>query len=423
MCIRDRYLHHTQEALAYRDVYNGPARVTGGAGTGKTVVAIHRAKHLASMAELSPSKPILFTTFTRNLAEVIEHELRQLGGSELLAKVDVINVDRLAYRVVKEAEGAGPRSLYQDDLDRIWQSAVDRVGIQQSAAFVENEWVQVILAQDCQSRADYFQASRAGRGIRLDRRQRADVWKAIEAFNQELVERDQRTFLQLAASAAGTLAGRSVKPYQHVIVDESQDLHEAQWRMLRAAVAEGPNDMFIVGDTHQRIYDRRSSLAKVGINVIGRSQRLRINYRTTHEILRWAMTLLGEQRYVDTGDEEDDPKQDRSNYHSVLHGPPPTMHTAKSKSEQLDALLDQVKSWVELGLRPEEIAVASRVKAPLQGIEAELRSNGIATFVMDREKAKGEGVRLGTMHRMKGCLLYTSPSPRDRQKYRMPSSA
>ena len=395
------YLHHTQQDLAYRDAYNGPTRVTGGAGTGKTIVAIHRAAHLASMVEPSRSKPILFTTFTRNLAEVIEHELRQLGGSELLDKVEVLNVDRLAYRVVADAEGSRPYPIDSADSDRLWQEAVDRAGVDHSPEFVANEWEQVVLAQNCQSRTDYFQARRAGRGIRLDRRQRASVWKAIEGYNQALVERDQRSYLQIAAAAAGHLDGRTTEPYQHVIVDESQDLHETQWRMLRAAVAPGPNDLFIVGDTHQRIYDRRASLAQVGINIVGRSKKLRINYRTTHEILRWAMTLLGEEDIEGGSDIEDD-TQNIASYHSVLHGPSPKMHAVSSKSAQLDGLLEQIHKWIDNGIRPAEIAIAARVTPSLNGLESSLKSAGIECVMMDKTKTKAEGVRLGTMHRMKG---------------------
>lgn len=171
---------------------------------------------------------------------------------------------------------------------------------------------------------------RTGRGTRLDRKQRAHVWKVIEAATQRLAARNQRAYLQIAAAAAGYLDQEIVKPYQHVIVDEAQDLHEAQWRLLRAAVAEGPNDLFIVGDAHQRIYARRSSLSKIGINIRGRSRKLRINYRTTRQILRWSLTVLGGGDYDDLDDGSD--SQDVAGYHSYLDGPKPTCEGFTSKA-------------------------------------------------------------------------------------------
>ncbi len=174
-------------------------------------------------------------------------------------------------------------------VSKLWQRVVDEQGLELEPEFLNNEWEQVILAHDCRSRADYFSVSRAGRGIPLDRRARAKVWHAVEEFTQRLADNNSRTHLQLASAAAGYVAGRVVKPYRHVVVDEAQDLHERQWRLIRALVDEQPDDLFIVGDSHQRIYDRRSSLSKVGINIRGRSRKLKVNYRTTAEILEWSL--------------------------------------------------------------------------------------------------------------------------------------
>ncbi len=412
------FLHHTQRDLAYKHAFNGPARVTGGAGTGKTVVALHRTRHLAGQLTERGGKPILFTTFTRNLANVIEGDLLNLGGTELLDVVQVANVDRFAHRVVRDVEGQSPTIVFDKELVDLWERAADLTAIDHTPEFLRNEWEQVILAQRCQSRSDYFQVSRAGRGIPLDRRARAQVWKAIEAFLQLLDGLGARTYLQLAEAAAGYLEARSVKPFQHVVVDEAQDLHEAQWRLLRAAVPEGPNDMFIVGDSHQRIYDRRSSLSKVGIKIVGRSRRLRINYRTTHEILRWAMALLGEGPFddLDGGVEV----QDTAGYHSFLHGPDPTMLGFGSAKEQLDALVERVSSWVDDGLRETDIGVAARGAGSLTGAKAALERSGIKAFELRPNGPTGDGVQLGTMHRMKG-LEFNAVAVIDIDNTRVPS--
>lgn len=394
------YLHNSQHEAAYRPVYNGPARVTGGAGTGKTVVAMHRTKFLAEQLEDRSNKPILFTTFTRNLAQSIERDLRSLGGSDLLDVVEVINVDKLAARTVQSAEGVSPGIATDDIVNGLWQNAVDEIGLQLTPAFLKTEFEQVVLAQQCGSRSDYFAVSRAGRGVRLSRRDRAEVWKAVEHVTQELVRRGRRTHLQLADDAAGYLRSRSVRPYRHVVVDEAQDLHEAQWRLIRASVEDGPNDLFIVGDSHQRIYDRRTSLSAVGINIVGRSRRLRINYRTTHEILRWALAFLGEGTYddLDLGEET----QDLAEYHSFLHGPSPKMSGFGSRKEQLDALAVQVTEWIEAGVPEEEIAVAARTGNHLEAAAGELKRAGVLPLLLGPELPAGDGVRLGTMHRLKG---------------------
>lgn len=394
------YLHQSQYDAAYKPTYNGPVRITGGAGTGKTVVAIHRAGALADALSERDGTPILFTTFTRNLAQSIERDLQSLGGSDLVEVVDVLNVDRLAHRVVADAEGKQPGIVANDTLRALWEDAIDELGYDYSPTFVHQEWEQVVLAQDLQSRDEYFAASRAGRGRRLDRKDRAKVWKVVESVTQQLVGRNQRTYLQIASAGAGYLEQERLKPYRHVVVDEAQDLHEAQWRLLRAAVDEGPNDLFLVGDSHQRIYDRRSSLSKVGIKIQGRSKRLRINYRTTHEILRWSLAVLGEGDFDDLDEGTD--THDVAGYHSFVHGPAPTTVGFPSRASMVDGVVAQVARWTSDGVDPADIGVTARTQASFGAVEGALATAGIRSFRLGKDLRFGDGVALGTMHRLKG---------------------
>lgn len=394
------YLHHSQEEAAYRPVYNGPARVTGGPGTGKTVVAMHRAAFLASRLEDEPGRPILFTTYTRNLAQAIEADLRLLGGSDLIDVTEVLNVDRLAYRIVQDHEGSAPRIASNDDLRELWDTVIGELDLDRRREFMMQEWEQIVLAQDIRSRDAYLTAKRAGRGVRLDRRARAAVWRGIEEFERHLIDRGLRTYLQLASTAAGYLTTRTVPPYQHVIVDEGQDLHEAQWRLLRAAVDPGPNDMFIVGDSHQRIYDRRSSLSQVGIKITGRSRRLRINYRTTHEILSWSLRLLGEGTFDDLDDGVE--SNDFAGYHSFLHGPQPALSAHRSSKGQYDALVEQVRQWINDGVDEQAIGITARTSNHFDSLERALAAAGIASCRLAGDRPRSGGVRVGTMHRFKG---------------------
>lgn len=394
------YLHPSQRDAAYKATYNGPARVTGGAGTGKTVVAMHRAKALADRLGPTAGRSILFTTFTRNLAQAIERDLGVLGGADLVDRVEVLNIDRLARQVVQDAEGAPPGIAQGDGLKAIWMTAADEVGLEQTVSFLIQEWEQVVLAQGIESRDQYLQASRAGRGTPLDRKARVGVWKVIERATGEMAKRRQRTYLQIASDAAGYLDNDPVSRYQHVIVDEAQDLHESQWRLLRAAAPVGPNDLFIVGDSHQRIYDRRSSLSKVGIEVRGRSRRLRINYRTTHEILRWSLAVLGEGDFddLDQGAEH----QGLAEYHSYLHGPAPTVAGFTTAAEMATALAEQVAQWVADGIDESEVGVAMRSQHSFDLVERALADAGVTSFRLGRDLISGTGVAVGTMHRMKG---------------------
>jgi hypothetical protein len=230
------------------------------------VALLHRARRLA-YAGRDAGRRVLVTTFTRNLEADLRTRLRALGGAELLENVDVRSVDAFAVRVVTDAEGAPPRVLR--DSGDVWQEVVDEHGFGFEPGFLAQEWEQVVLAQGLRSRDAYFGISRAGRGVRLARRERAEVWRAIEAFESQLARDGRRTFLQLAAPAAGYLTAAAVRPYDHILVDEAQDLHPAQWRMLRAAVAAGPNDVFVAGDTHQRIYNNRVTLSSLGIDTRG----------------------------------------------------------------------------------------------------------------------------------------------------------
>ncbi|MCP3935376.1 MAG: UvrD-helicase domain-containing protein, partial [Actinomycetia bacterium] len=331
----------------------------------------------------------------------IERDLRLLGGSDLLDLVDVVNVGQLARRLVNDADPNAPAPRMADSVRELWQQIIDEEGLDYSEPFLDAEFEQVVLAQNISSRADYFQAQRRGRGIRLDRRARAEVWKAIELFTQHLVQSNSRTFLQLAEAAAGYLNQRTERPYQHVIVDEAQDLHEAQWHLLRAAVSEGPNDMFIVGDSHQRIYSRRSSLKREGIDIVGRSAKLRINYRTSAQILSWAMALLGEEVYDDLSDGTDE--QILGGYHSLLSGEPPVTCAASSAKEQADGLVEQVRVWLDdRTIEPENIGITARSEGSLNAVVTALDAAGLSYTKLGRDLKSGRGIQLGNMHRLKG---------------------
>ncbi len=165
--------------------------------------------------------------------------------------------------------------------------------------------------------------------------------------------------------------------------------------------------MFIVGDQHQRIYDRRSALSKVGIRITRRSKRLRINYRTTHEIMAWSLMLLdGADGGVEVGagaavDEGDDPLH-FAGYHSFMRGPTPTIYEARSRADQRKALVKVVTQWIDDGVQPAEIGVAARKTAEVNALYNALDAAGVPVEKLAKSKPRSNGVRVATMHRMKG---------------------
>jgi len=389
------FLHPAQRDIAYRPSYAGPALVTGGAGTGKTVTALHRAAFLARRLPPSPAPPILLTTFTRGLADALERQLQLLVDEPAVRdRIEVLNVDRLAYRVMTEALGRQPSIPDQKYLDALWEQAAAKCGF--SPVFLRREWEQVILAQGLREPGEYAAAPRRGRGTPLRPDQRYAVWEAIRHVTDELRKEGQYTHLQLAAAAAQVLAERIDRPYRHVIVDEAQDLHPAQWRLLRAAAAAGTDDLFIVSDPHQRIYDNHVSLQSLGIGVRGRTRRLTLNYRTSQEILSWAVRLL--LGVSPTG--LDDQPDHLTGYRSPVHGRHPVVVACPDRDSEYARLVEQVRGWLDAGVEPHAIGVAARNGRIARGARDALAADGVP--VSSTNATKTRAVRVGSMHAMKG---------------------
>ncbi|WP_406407717.1 UvrD-helicase domain-containing protein [Streptomyces sp. NBC_01643] len=394
------FLHPSQRRIAYRVSYNGSAQISGGPGTGKTVVALHRVKHLLSR---SPDTRVLLTTYTNALAAALRENLALLLDDEAqLARVDVTTVNAYAHRVVRELGGRTLSLIGDRDERWIWQKVGKQLGLPWTEQFLAQEYRHVILAQDLRSAEDYLAAARRGRGTALGPLKRAQLWRAVEAFKSALKTKGNSTHLQVCDEAARMLDGMSsaAHRYSHVVVDEAQDLHPAQWRVLRAAVEPGPDDLFITGDPHQRIYDSRVSLTSLGITVTGRSSRLRINYRSTEEILVWSTGILDDVAVDDLGGEGSD---SLAGYRSLLHGRRPNADGYGSEQDEVTALVKRIEKWLAQGVQPSEIAVCTRFNVLLDKVLARLEAAGVpAVKVKNNPEPGAGGVRLATMHAMKG---------------------
>ncbi|MGW2179615.1 UvrD-helicase domain-containing protein [Streptomyces sp. NPDC001732] len=392
------FLHPSQRRAAYRTSYGGPVQVTGGPGTGKTVAALHRVKHLLGRSE---DGRILLTTYTNALAAGLREMLGLLldEDEELLARVDVTTVDAYANGVVRAKSGAAPHPIGDREQRQLWEKTVKQLDLPFTAQFLAQEYRHVVLGQDLRDLDSYLGASRRGRGTGMGPARRREVWSGVERFEQFLRERGETTHLRVCIRAADFLAGDPT-PYAHVVVDEAQDLHPAQWRVLRAAVAPGPDDLFITGDPHQRIYDSRVSLGSLGIATAGRSFRLRVNYRSTEEILTWSARLLAP---VTVDALEGEGTDSLTGYRSLLHGRRPQVQGYGTRQEETDALVERVRSLLADGLAPHEIGVCARFNLALDAAEDKLKASGVPVLRVKGQSAPGaQGVRLATMHAMKG---------------------
>ncbi len=407
------FLHPTQQRLVDMEA-NGPVRVLGGAGTGKTVVAMHRAKRLAQ--EAGDGEVVLFTTFTRNLAADIQENLAKICSKDTLAKVEVVNLDQWVTGFLRkhgyEFEidyGARSRPLWEDALNL----APPELAVPPS--FYREEWEQVIQPHGITALRDYLRVSRVGRGQPLSRKDRKAAWPVFEEYRAQLTEhglkeredalRDARLLLEREGD---------VLPYVAVVVDEAQDMGMQAFRLLRQMIPGGDrkNDLFIVGDAHQRIYRHRVVLGHCGVNIVGRGRKLRINYRTTEENRRWAVGLLEGLRV----DDLDGGLDEQSGYKSLLRGEHPDVRAFDTFGDEVQFLAERLRALSGDGEvadgnadAPHDALRASCVVARthdlLKKYEGALEATGIGTYAVRRKEADDRnrpGLRLATMHRVKG---------------------
>jgi superfamily I DNA/RNA helicase len=387
------FLHPDQRELVERP-QSGPARVTGGAGTGKTVVALHRA---AFLARSFPRSQLLLTTFSRALAVRLEHSLKLLLAEDPAAeRISVQHLHAVASRIaLGPSQDFTPAS--SDQLAQCIEVALKgRENDWLDAHFARSEWDHVVDAHGITGWDDYKAVSRKGRGLPLSAKKRTATWAVLEAVHAELQRRRLGTFNLLCASAAEKAA--SHPPYQHVIVDECQDFGPAELRLLRALCEPGENDLFFCGDEGQRIYKPQVSWLSLGIDVRGRSKRLELNYRTTEQIRRCADALLPEA--VTDGDGQSEDHRTRS----VLSGPPPELQGYRSVAAERDALAAWLRAQRDEGMALHEIAIFARTgKLIAERVTPALRAAGLASQDIKSDGVpEADRIAVGTMHGAKG---------------------
>lgn len=458
------YLHPTQLDLTRR-WFNGPARVFGGAGTGKTVVAVHRVRNLAFGEVLSPKQKrddvrgaergtsdralprIILTTFNADLATMLRQLLKQLdrGMSEIMVDqwspgprgVMVTGIDGLAHQVTSEASAEAWRKATTALLGRAADCAPNMVnilnsrdelkllhqalsadthqvlrGVKRDPTFLQAEWEQVVLANGITDRSGYLRVRRAGRGVALNRSERSAVWQVLDTFRTRIAEMGRMGFPTRSALAAKVVELRVTDPSDplgperyadHVVIDEAQDFNVGHWLLVRALVPEGANDIFLAEDAHQRIYGRPLVLEHFGIRTRGRARCLKINYRTTEENLLYAARYLAGENFPDVEGTNSPAVADRS----LRSGPAPRKLPVGSRQEAYRATAKLIRKWQreagEAGANALRIAVLVRVRRDVESM----------VNALDREKIRARAPRHGgaaqpeevtviTMHSAKG---------------------
>jgi mRNA-degrading endonuclease RelE of RelBE toxin-antitoxin system len=389
------FLHPVQREAVER-AYNGPARVSGSAGTGKTIVALHRAVFLARTL---PDARVLLTTFSDTLANALRQKLRILltGEPRLAEQIEVQSLDAIARRLY-ELNFGRPRLATAADVRQIVHAAAQTAGQPFPLPFVLAEWENVVDAWQVQEWDAYRTVTRLGRRTRLSDKQRAalwvvfaETWAALQA--QGLVT-PAGLFSRLAAHFAAT--GRS--PFDAVVVDEAQDLSVAQLRFLAALTSGEANSLFFTGDLGQRIFQQPFSWKALGVDVRGRSRTLRVNYRTSHQIRAQADRLLGPE----VGD-VDGNREDRRGTVSAFNGPEPTIIVLDTEKAECDAVSRWMAERMAEGIAPHETGVFVRMAVQLPRAQAAVAAAGLPYKVLDDHVETTSGhVSISTTHLAKG---------------------
>jgi mRNA-degrading endonuclease RelE of RelBE toxin-antitoxin system len=394
------FLHPYQRKLVEWQT-NGPMNISGAAGTGKTVALMHRAVHLAHRLK-NPKDRVLVTTFTTNLSITIKHQIQSLNP-KVADRIEVTNLHALA-RTICGRSGWKGRIAEDEDRETIWEEVwvdPDLGELPMPKEELRREYDLVIDPNGIDNEDTYLTTIRSGRQ-RISREQRRKAWPVFRAFQRGLKKRNLLTFEGAIHEARLAAEMGKFPHYAHVLVDEVQDFSLEALRLIRAIspVGQGHYDpLCVVGDGHQRIYRNKIPLSRAGIDIRGRSRRLKINYRTSEQIRMFAQGILKGLEI----DDLDGGTTTTVGDHSVFKGPEPMVERCKDGKAEARAIV----AWVQLLMKDYGLATHEICVTPYKPeIRSALTAANIATYELKpREEDPGSnepGVRMGTMKRIKG---------------------
>ena len=390
------FLHPAQRQWVERN-YSGPARVSGSAGTGKTIVALHRAVFLARK---HPDARVLLTTFSEPLANALRTKLRRLIGNQprLGERLEVHSMDAIGRRLY-ELNFGKPHVATREVIAQTLKEASSAVGNERfSIRFLVAEWEQVVDAWQLKSWEEYKDVSRLGRKTRLPEGHRASLWSIFDRVRDVLRQRGLVTTSEIFMRLAEDLSKHKHPPFDFVVVDEAQDVTVSQLRFLSAIGADRANALFFAGDLGQRIFQQPFSWKSLGIDIRGRSRTLRVNYRTTHQIRTEADRLLAPSIADVDGNIEE-----RRGTISVFNGPKPTLLSLATYNEEIEAVSQWLQERASDGVMPHEIAVFVRSARELNRAEEAVEAAEMPHKTLDENAETVRGhVSISTMHLAKG---------------------
>lgn len=391
------FLHPSQRRVVEQE-FNGPARVSGSAGTGKTVVALHRT---AAVLKKNRQAKVLLTTFSSPLANALEHKLRMLTGSNGSngSLVTVLPFDGVAHDLFTLAFGHTPRAASKEQVKGALEGAAKELGLTEfTTRFLVSEWNNVVDAWQIDSLDAYRDVPRLGRKNRMGSKQRERVWPIFVRARDLLEAQGVNSWPGIFGKVTAHFAERDHKPFTHIIVDEAQDLGVPELRMLAAIADQNPGSLFFAGDLGQRIFKEPFSWNALGIDVRGRSHTLKVNYRTSHQIRQTVDRLLPPLvRDVD-GNEED-----RRGTVSVFNGPDPVVRVFDDADQETERLAFWVQEAIEEGIEPDEIGIFVRSTDELSRARSVVKQASHTPLELsDRVEQRDGRISIGTMHLAKG---------------------
>ncbi|MEX1303692.1 MAG: 3'-5' exonuclease [Rhodovibrionaceae bacterium] len=390
------FLHPAQRSFVERD-YNGPARVAGSAGTGKTVVALHRA---VRMARKHPDASVLLTTFSPTLANALKIKLHRLVGNEAQVheRITVRAIDTLGLELHERL--VGPTTLASEArIEELLRGCAKEASAEEfNLRFLMDEWRNVVDAWQLRSWEDYKNVSRLGRKKRLGGRQRELLWEVFECLRGKLAEEKLLTMPQVFSALGEALDRGEPASYDFAVIDEAQDVGVAELAFLAKLGAGRPNALFFSGDLGQRIFQQPFSWKELGVDVRGRSNTLRVNYRTSHQIRALVDGLLPPALADVDGNEES-----RMGTLSVFNGPDPEIAIVDSEEEEIETVATWLQRLQADGVSPNEIGIFVRHEDLEHRIRAAVEKAGLTCFELTQDMDLTErGVAIGTMHLAKG---------------------
>ena len=383
------FLHPSQRHYAKRS-FNGPARVGGTAGTGKTVVALHRAQWLARS---NPDHQVLLTTFSPFLAANLSQKLdRLVADPSVRGRIVVDVLSGVAVEMFRESGGSSAVTTGQDVM-LVLDELQREIGEDFDARFLKHEWDEVVDAWNLTNWEAYRDVPRLGRKTRLGVKQREKLWGIFERTRARLKERDLTTEAMVYAAVAD--ACDRIECFQHIVVDEAQDLGVAELRFIQSLAGQHKDGLFFAGDLGQRIFRSPFSWKSQGVDIRGRSFTLKINYRTTERIRRQADRLLPAVVKDIDGNEEN-----RLGVVSLFDGVPPHIERFDAAAEEVAAVAAWIQSVTQAGTKPQEIGLFVRSEAELSRAQDAAKIAGLSW----REPSSSEPgcLVIATMHMAKG---------------------